>query len=488
MPRARSGTLIAPDTDGLWRARITTTRPDGTTTRPFYSLGTTDKALARRKLVRLVATLEAGDELVDAPKSASTRERVRDYADAWLAKREAQGVGMAKKERSTLEAYALPAIGRLPLCDVRPSHVRSILDEAVTHGLKRATVAHVRGALRRLFAAALTDELVDTNPVVPVRVPRMREVRKQRTILTDGEFAKFVGCAAVDLELRMLGLVARCEGGMRTGDLHRWDWTMIDCLLFAECTIPRAKTRTPQGLAIPVMLAPFLRAWWERAGKPESGPVFPVRTGKRVGEAKRPLNSYAKRLRRELFRAGVMRLTPIEVPATKRGMRRDLGKAPSGTKLAPNPRDPLYFDTATTLAVDFHSFRRAFNTALAEAGVNVQHAMHLAAHSDPKTHMRYVMNTAAMRTIPDAALPQLPAGRLLESTGRDDSPRARDVSPSENASATPGIVLTRDDSTEPSAGGQRHARVTPQPCGGFFAPTAGLEPATRRLTAACSTN
>jgi integrase len=241
---------------------------------------------------------------------------------------------------------------------------------------------------------------------------------------------------------------------MRTGDLHRWDWTMIDQKHFAECTIPRAKTRTPQVLAIPAMLAPFLRAWWERAGTPESGPVFPVRTGKRAGEAKRPLNSYAKRLGRELFRAGVVRLTPIEVPAIQRGWRRDLGKAPSGTKLAPHPSDPLYFDTGTTLAVDFHSFRRAFNTALAEAGVNVQHAMHLAAHSDPKTHMRYVMNTTAMRTIPEAALPQLLAGRLLQSTGRDDSRRARDVSPSENEFATPGIVTARDDLSLPRSRGQ----------------------------------
>jgi hypothetical protein len=207
-----------------------------------------------------------------------------------------------------------------------------------------------------------------------------------------------------------------------------------------------------------------------------------------LGEAKRPLNSYAKRLRRELFRAGVVRLTPIEVPAIPRGWRRDLGRAPSGTKLAPHPSDPLYFDTATTLAVDFHSFRRAFNTALAEAGVNVQHAMHLAAHSDPKTHMRYVMNTTAMRTIPEAALPQLLAGRLLESTGRDDSRRARDVSPSENEFATPGIVTARDDSTATDGSPQPRAPVTPRPHGAFSAPAAGLEPATRRLTAACSTN
>jgi integrase len=106
-------------------------------------------------------------------------------------------------------------------------------------------------------------------------------VRKERAILTDDEFARFVGCAAVDLELRMLSLVARCEGGMRTGDLNAWDWSMIDRVDFAECFVPRAKTKTPQRLAIPEVLAPFLRAWWERARKPESGPVFPVTRGKR---------------------------------------------------------------------------------------------------------------------------------------------------------------------------------------------------------------
>ena len=65
----------------------------------------------------------------------------------------------------------------------------------------------------------------------------------------------------------------------------------------------------------------------------------------------------------------------------------------------PNPADPLYFETATTLPVDFHSFRRAFNTALADAGVNVHRARHLAGHSDAKTHMRYVMRSPSMRTI-----------------------------------------------------------------------------------------
>jgi integrase len=249
MPRARTGTLVPPGADGIWRARVTKRHGDGTTSRPLYALGTTDKSLARRKLARLIASVEAGTD--PAPRALNGPERVKDYASAWLAKREAQGVGMAPKERRNLELYVLEAIGNLPMSDVRASHVRSILDDAAGQGLKRASVAHVRGVLNRLFRAALEDETVEQNPVAAVRVPRMREVKKERAILTDAEFAKFIGCAAVDLELRMLSLVARCEGGMRTGDLHKWDWTQIDRVHFAECIVPRAKTGTPQALAIP---------------------------------------------------------------------------------------------------------------------------------------------------------------------------------------------------------------------------------------------
>jgi integrase len=317
-------------------------------------------------------------------------------------------------------------------------HVRGILETAAQRRLRRRnSLAHVRGVLQRLFQAALEDELIEHNPVASVRTPKTREIRKERAILSDDEFSRFIGCADVDLELRMLAVAARCEGGMRTSDMNNWDWSMIDRVRFAECFIPRSKTRKPQALVIPRVLAPFLRAWWERAGKPESGPVFPVTRGKRAGAMRSPNGlSFAKRLRRDLFRAGVVRLPPIEVPATSPGTRTDLGKEATGTKRAPHPRDPLYYETDSTLPVDFHSFRRAFNTALAEAGVNLQHAMHLASHSDPKVHARYVMHTTAMRTIPDAALPKLPVDGLAETpkgtrnvTARDDSKPWLKVSP-----------------------------------------------------------
>ncbi len=77
--------------------------------------------------------------------------------------------------------------------------------------------------MHRVFRAALEDERIKDNPVAAARVPKMRDVRKERTMLTDAELAS-------------------------------------------------SSRATPQVLAIPGTLAPSLPAWCERAGKRESGP------------------------------------------------------------------------------------------------------------------------------------------------------------------------------------------------------------------------
>lgn len=59
----------------------------------------------------------------------------------------------------------------------------------------------------------------------------------------------------------------------------------------------------------------------------------------------------------------------------------------------------------------------------------MQTAMALASHSDARTHMRYVMKTLVMRTIPDAVLPRLPAFLAVESS----APGRLPTSPAKNA-------------------------------------------------------
>ena len=108
MPRARTGTLVPPGADGIWRCRVTKDRPDGSTWRPLYSLGTADKTLAKRKLARVNELLAQGVDPFDAGEMASSPERVRDYAEAWLSKRESHGVVMVEDERTNLETHVLP--------------------------------------------------------------------------------------------------------------------------------------------------------------------------------------------------------------------------------------------------------------------------------------------------------------------------------------------------------------------------------------------
>jgi hypothetical protein len=89
----------------------------------------------------------------------------------------------------------------------------------------------------------------------------------------------------------------------------------------------KRRPRGPVSSATPAGMRPFLRVWWERAGKPVAGPVFPVRRGPRAGKDKKGRGtSFAGRMRRDFFRAGVWRLPPVTT---------------GDSKLAPNAVDPF---------------------------------------------------------------------------------------------------------------------------------------------------
>lgn len=382
--RARTGTLIFRRTAG-YCAQVWATEPDGTERRRFFRLGTFDKDLAKRKMAKIVDGLASGELVVDTAKvEVAKAETIAQYADAWLKRREAAGVVWVDDERRHLESFVLPDFGALTMAEFRSRDARAVLAAMVEDGYAKATVTKVRGTLFRLFDAAWKAELdgVRENPVARVDVPTEAKVDgRERAILTDTEIAQFFACTKVDMELRVVAACSRILGGMRTAETIRWDWSTIDTTHFAQVSYQRAKAKRGTGgklqrLAVPETLRGILRGWWEAHGKPSAGPVFPVRSGANEGGFKSSTTSFAKRLRAGLLVAGVT-------------------------------RHELHNDTPTSKRVDHHSFRRAFATALAEGGTNVQQAMKLTGHSDGKTHALYVASSAAMREIPAAAVPQL---------------------------------------------------------------------------------
>ena len=165
------------------------------------------------------------------------------------------------------------------------------------------------------------------------------------------------------------------------------------------------------------MLVPALKAWHQSQGSPASGAAFPARRGGRARQHKVAKQSYAEKLRNALWAAGIVRPTPGYDPEHP---DRALCLIQSGS----TERRPL----------DFHSFRRAYNTALAMAGVNVQVSMKLAGHRNPTTHMRYVL-LAVTLTTPAAALPQLTGTQKTGDPPPPLPPSTADIAPAEEITA-----------------------------------------------------
>ena len=441
--RRRTGTLELRGK--TWQARLTIEK-DGEKLRPWFDLGTDSKPVARRKLRRLLEQTSGGVAL-PLPGAAS-KETVDSFTDSWLRSRRARNIASAEYEARYYERIWKPEIGHKQLTAVTALEISAILDEVATGKIlpqkrkgqkaeperySKQSVSHIRATAFRIFESALAVDLVPKNPVAKIAVPEMDvDDSKPRTVLTDEEIGALIAHPDVDTEIKLLVLISRTVGGLRSGDLNSLDWSAFGPG-FEVCKIVRRKTRKknphPQPLGVPAPVRPFISAWWEKQGKPTAGPVFPVRRGKRAGEAKKRSNmSYADRLRRELVKAGVL-------------------------------RHELHHETPTSLPVDFHSTRRAYAAALATAGVNEQTAMVLTGHTDSRTHQRYWKSANGLGLLPEKAEPALPAAALttfVRQTEKAKRPEGEtfDLRPTS-------VFLERDT---------------------------GLEPVTPSLGSSCSTN
>jgi hypothetical protein len=395
MGRRRSGSLELRRSG--WCARVTLPTADDAGERVRVELGTFDRKRAERMLSILLQEAEQGSRLHAAKAKAVKEETFAVYSAAWLERRFAAKVVMAPEERGNLKHHILPQLGPMPLGAIRAVHIRAVLSKAAEK-LSRETVRKLRGLMNRILGAAFREELIAENPVSRAEVPTdVRADTRERAILTDAEVHSFLLSPLVDLELKVLSVCARVLGGLRSSELNRWAWTMLDRQKFADVTIRRAKAKRGipgkvQRLVVPEPMRPILRLWWETQGMPDGGPVFPVRRGKRKGGFK-VRSAYARRLRKALLRAAV-------------------------------DRSELHQDTELTRKADFHSFRRAFSTALAVAGVNLQTAMALSAHSSIGVHARYLMGQGALREVPLAAVPALPDVVQLAQAGPNSLPES----------------------------------------------------------------
>src|SRR5450432_726563 len=300
--RPRSGQLVWRKTG--WCARVTVL-VDGERVRVWRALETDSKAAARVKLARL---LEAENP---TPTEATRPETFEEAARRVVKGQKAEGLATWKDRLHRLSTFAFPEFGAVPVTAVRPTHIRQALDLAHERGLSRRTIQHVKIDISTVLAELWRDEVLPENAATRVRVPKAARVDdRKRIILSDAEFTAFMACPDLDHELRTMALVSRTFGGMRTSDLHAWDWGHVDTVTWLDAHVSRPKTKSSDRLGLPAVLVPELKAWWDAHGRPLAGPVFPSRQGKRAGLRKQGKTSYAWHLREALWKAGIAR--PLE--------------------------------------------------------------------------------------------------------------------------------------------------------------------------------
>ena len=171
------------------------------------------------------------------PVPAGRPSTTGDYLLQWLTETLPADVTAGRLKASTLASYTdqtrrhiLPVLGRIPLGDLSPRHIRSWLSaklgETSARGrpLSARSVGYLHAILRNALAQAVRDELLTRNPATLVRPPAQRQFAVAP--LTVGEARQLLASTSRD-RLAALWLLLLTLG-LRRGEALALHWDDLD--------------------------------------------------------------------------------------------------------------------------------------------------------------------------------------------------------------------------------------------------------------------
>ncbi len=257
----------------------------------------------------LAEAREAKGQRQAGERTPTTREAFEDYAREWLdgySGRTSRGFSETSRKdyARALDAYALPFFRGWRLVDVEPPDVRRFVKHLEDRGLAPASVSKNLAPLKAMFATAVEDGALRSNPTTGVRVNGRRDESEEEAVakaMTRAQLATLLGELPEQWRL-FFELLAHT--GLRVSEALGLDWADVEFgatprLLvrrqFYRGTLKRLKTRSGRR-DIPLSPGMARRLWAARPPRGD-GPMFATRTGTRYGDrnVRRVLDAAAER-------------------------------------------------------------------------------------------------------------------------------------------------------------------------------------------------
>ena len=328
----------------------------------------------------------------------------------------------------------------LHLPEVTLEHAERVM-RALPSSLAPRTRRHTAQCLRKVLSLAVyPGRHIASNPIPREWMPKIpKSANKAKACLWPEEDAKLASCAKVDLARRIAYGVLTREG-MRASELASLKWSDVD-LQHGRVRLDENKTDDPRAWALSPDVTRTL-AWWKKRTDGGDGD-FVIRLD---------LSQGPRWLRGKTWD-----------PKTRH--KNEIGDL----RTAGVTRSELFERTASRQPIRLHDLRATFVTVSLANGKTEQWVMDRTGH---KSSQMIALYARQARTWAELNLgPLLPLDTLLPEMRREASRPGPSTRPASHAPAP-----------------RRGLRVERATSGPQIAPTAGLEPATRRLTAACSTN
>ncbi len=225
---------------------------------------------------RIAAGAEVGAE--------DGRPTVQAWSKRWVERRKARGLAMADQDERRLKLYLLPALGGLLLEDVRPRHVRTLVEDLQRHPSERGgvlaprTVRHAYATLRRMMADAVRAELLQTSPCTLDRddLPGLADKDPEwrgGAVFTREELEQLISHPDIPADRRvvyaLLGLAGLGWGELAALRWRAWDGALapLSRLTVAVAysrhrrTVGKTKTGAVRPVPVHPTLARILAAW-----------------------------------------------------------------------------------------------------------------------------------------------------------------------------------------------------------------------------------